>query len=54
MNASLTETQMATFNQNGHLRLPAAFAPEAAIQLQERMWAELMRFPLTTSQVELF
>lgn len=41
MAAPLTEEQLATFNDCGHVRLRAAFPPEAALHLQERMWAEL-------------
>ena len=41
MTPSLTESQMATFEHTGYLRLPQAFAPAAAIQIQEQMWAEL-------------
>lgn len=41
MDASLTDGQMSIFERKGYLRLPEAFAPEAAIQLQERMWTEL-------------
>jgi hypothetical protein len=41
MDVSLTDGQMDTFERKGYLRLPKAFAPEAAIQLQERMWTEL-------------
>ena len=36
-----TATQVATFERTGYLRLTKAFAPELALQIQERMWAEL-------------
>jgi hypothetical protein len=41
MGISLTGAQRAEFESVGHLRLREASAPEAAIRLQERMWAEL-------------
>jgi len=41
MDAYLTDEQMGIFERKGYLYLSEAFAPEAAIQLQERMWTEL-------------
>lgn len=41
MASPLTEEQLATFATRGWVRLQRAFDPQAALQLQERMWAEL-------------
>ena len=41
MTTPLTEEQLVTFESRGYLRLGAAFPPDAALRLQERMWAEL-------------
>src|SRR5262245_38199211 len=39
--ALLSPEQMRAFEAHGHLRLEHAFSPDIALQLQERMWAEL-------------
>ena len=41
MDDPLTDEQLATFERTGHVRVPAAFSPDAALRLQERMWDEL-------------
>jgi hypothetical protein len=37
----LSAEQVAAFEKHGHLRLREAFSREVAVQLQQRMWAEL-------------
>ena len=41
MDDPLTDEQLATFERTGHVRVPAAFSPDAALRIQERMWDEL-------------
>ena len=41
MTTLLTTEQIAAFERHGYVRLREAFAHEAALRLQERMWAEL-------------
>ena len=39
--SALSPEQVAAFEEHGHLRLGEAFSREIALQLQQRMWAEL-------------
>jgi hypothetical protein len=39
----LSEDQVKSFHEKGYLRLPKAFPPEAALEMQDFMWSELKR-----------
>jgi hypothetical protein len=41
--AALSAAQVAAFEERGHVRLRGAFPREVALQLQQRMWAELQK-----------
>jgi hypothetical protein len=42
--AALSPAQVAAFEERGHVRLAGAFPPKVALQLQQRMWAELQEY----------